>query len=264
MSKTLREKVVVVTGASSGIGRSIALESASRGADVILIARNEERLREIAQEAKQLFGGNAFVFPTDMSKADQIESTFGKIIQHVKHIDFLVNAAGFGIFENFLETTPKQVTEMFQTNVLGLMYFTRLIARIMIDQKQGQVINVGSIAGIIPTTKTAAYSATKAAVIQFSNVLRLELKPFGVKVMTVNPGPVYTNFFNVADKTGNYVNNVQRFMLDPDDVAWQVVHFFGSNRRELNLPVSLAALAKLYQIFPKLGDWASLKFGSRK
>ncbi|MDK8392967.1 SDR family NAD(P)-dependent oxidoreductase, partial [Lactobacillus gasseri] len=156
------------------------------------------------------------------------------------------------------------VTEMFQTNVLGLMYFTRLVARVMIDQKNGQIINFGSIAGIVPTTKTAAYSATKAAIIQFSNVLRLELKPFGVKVMTVNPGPVYTNFFNTADESGSYVNNVQRFMLDPDDVAWQVVHFFGSNRRELNLPLSLATLAKLYQIFPRIGDWASLKFASRK
>lgn len=82
--------------------------------------------------------------------------------------------------------------------------------------------------------------------------------------MTVNPGPVYTNFFNIADETGSYVNNVQRFMLDPDDVAWQVVHFFGSKRRELNLPLSLATLAKFYQIFPTIGDWASLKFASRK
>ena len=65
-------------------------------------------------------------------------------------------------------------------------------------------------------------------------------------------------------ESGSYVNNVQRFMLDPDDVAWQVVHFFGSNRRELNLPLSLATLAKLYQIFPRIGDWASLKFASRK
>ena len=119
-----------------------------------------------------------------------------------------------------MDMSPKVVTDMFQTNVLGLMYFTRLVARVMIDQKSGQVINFGSIAGIVPTTKTAAYSATKAAVIQFSNVLRLELKPFGVKVMTVNPGPVYTNFFNIADKSGNYASNVQEFMLDPDDVAW--------------------------------------------
>lgn len=264
MSNSLRDKVVIITGASSGIGRSITLECASRGATVILMARNKERLEEIASEAEKLSGAEAFVFPTDISKADQIEATFTEIIKNVKHIDFLVNAAGFGVFEDFMDMSPKTVTDMFQTNVLGLMYFTRLVARVMIDQRSGQVINFGSIAGKVPTTKTAAYSASKAAVIQFSNVLRLELKPFGVKVMTVNPGPVYTNFFNIADKSGNYVSNVQNFMLDPDDVAWQVVHFFGSNRRELNLPISLAVLAKLYQIFPTIGDWASLKFASRK
>lgn len=264
MSNSLRDKVVIVTGASSGIGRSIALESASRGATVILMARTREKLIEIADEAQRLSGAPAIPIATDMSRAEQIDSAFKEIIKHVDHIDYLVNGAGFGVFEEFSKMNPQLTTQMFQTNVLGLMYFTRLISRIMIDQNSGQIINIGSIAGIVPTTKTAVYSATKAAVIQFSNVLRLELKPFGVKVMTVNPGPVYTNFFNIADKTGNYEKSVERFILDPDDVAWQVVHFFDSNRRELNLPISLSVLAKLYQIFPTIGDWVSLKFASRK
>ena len=82
--------------------------------------------------------------------------------------------------------------------------------------------------------------------------------------MTVNLGPVYTNFFNIADQTGEYVKNVQEFMLDPDDVAWQVVHYFGSNKRELNLPLSLAVAAKLYNLFPTIGDKISLDFASRK
>lgn len=264
MSELLRNKVVVITGASSGLGRSIALESASRGATVILIARRKERLLEIADEAKRLSGSEAYPITADVSSADQIDAAFKQIIKLVDHIDYLVNAAGFGVFEEFMDMNTQLATEMFQTNVLGLMYFTRLIARVMIDQKQGQVINIGSMAGIIPTTKTAVYSATKAAVIQFSNVLRLELKPFNVKVMTVNPGPVYTNFFNIADQTGKYLDKVKHFVLDPDDVAWQIVHFFGSNRRELNLPISLAVLGKLYQLFPTFGDWVSLKFGSRK
>lgn len=264
MSDSLRNKVVVVTGASSGIGCSIVLESAGRGATVVLVARNKEKMDEIASEAKELSGAETFVFPTDLGKADQIEATFKQIIASVKHIDFLVNCAGFGKFETFLDSDMQDATNMFQVNVLGLMYFTRLIGRVMMEEKTGQIINFGSIAGKVPTTKSAAYSASKAAVIQFSNVLRLELKPFGVKVMTVNPGPVYTNFFNIADSTGNYVKNVQEFMLDPDDVAWQVVHYFGTNKRELNLPISLAVAAKLYNLFPEIGDVISLKFASRK
>ncbi|WEV40630.1 SDR family oxidoreductase [Lactobacillus sp. ESL0681] len=264
MSDSLRNKVVVVTGASSGIGRSIALETAGRGATVILIARNAVKLEQIAAEAQEVSGAATYSFPTDIGESSEIDATFNKIIQVTKHVDYLVNCAGFGKFEQFMETERREVTEMFQVNVLGLMYFTRLIGRVMMDQKQGQIINFGSIAGKIPTVKSAAYSASKAAVIQFSNVLRLELKPFGIKVMTVNPGPVYTNFFNIADKSGNYVKNVQQFMLDPDDVAWQVVHYFGSNKRELNLPISLAVMAKLYNLFPQIGDALSLKFASRK
>ena len=136
MSNSLRDKVVVVTGASSGIGRSIALESASRGATVILMARHQDKLEEIANEARQLSGNEVYVFPTDISKADQIDRAFNEIVSHVDHIDYLVNAAGFGVFKEFLETSPQVMTEMFQTNVLGLMYFTRLVARVMIDQKQ--------------------------------------------------------------------------------------------------------------------------------
>ncbi|CCI85364.1 short-chain dehydrogenase reductase family oxidoreductase [Lactobacillus pasteurii DSM 23907 = CRBIP 24.76] len=264
MSDSLRNKVVVVTGASSGIGRSIVLESAGRGATVVLMARNVDKLTEIAAEARELSGTEAIVLPTDMGKADEIEASFKNLIAKVDHIDYLVNCAGFGKFETFMESSTQDVTSMFQVNVLGLMYFTRLIGRVMIDQKQGQIVNFGSIAGKVPTTKSAAYSASKAAVIQFSNVLRLELKPFNVKVMTVNPGPVYTNFFNTADKSGKYVENVQAFMLDPDDVAWQVVHYFGSNKRELNLPVSLAVASKLYALFPTVGDFLSLEFASRK
>lgn len=264
MSDSLRNKVVVITGASSGIGHSIALESAGRGATVILIARNEAKLAKVASETHELSGAPAYTIVADMNHSDQIDAAFKQIVKLTKHIDYLVNCAGFGKFENFLESNRHEVTAMFQVNVLGLMYFTRLIGRLMIDQKAGQIVNIGSIAGKVPTVKSAAYSASKAAVIQFSNVLRLELKPFGVKVMTVNPGPVYTNFFNIADKSGHYAENVQRFMLDPDDVAWQVVHFFGSNKRELNLPVSLGVLAKLYNLFPTIGDKLSLKFASRK
>lgn len=266
MSDSLRNKVVVVTGASSGIGRSIALESAGRGATVILIARNRsmDKLKQIAAEARELSGAASYTFPTDMGNNDQIDATFKEIIKVTKHIDYLVNCAGFGKFEQFVDTDRRETAAMFQVNVLGLMYFTRLVGRVMIEQKTGQIINFGSIAGKIPTAKSAAYSATKAAVIQFSNVLRLELKPFGVKVMTVNPGPVYTNFFNIADKSGKYAESVEKFMLDPDDVAWQVVHYFGSNKRELNLPLSLAVLAKLYNLFPTIGDSLSLKYASRK
>lgn len=127
MSNSLRIKCSSYWSSKS-IGRSIVLESASRGATVILMARHQDKLEEIANEARQLSGNDVFVFPTDISKADQIDRAFNEIISHVDHIDYLVNAAGF-VFKEFLGTSPQVVTEMFQTNVLGLMYFTRLVAQ---------------------------------------------------------------------------------------------------------------------------------------
>lgn len=264
MAEDLKDKVVVITGASSGIGRSIALESANRGATLVLLARNIEKLDEVAAEAKSLSNQEAYVLACDVSQAKQIDDAYFEMRKLVDHVDYLVNAAGFGDFSEFVQADPGLVESMFDTNVLGLMYLTRLVARDMIDFQSGQIINFGSMAGKMPTVKSAAYSATKAAVISFSNVLRLELKPFNVKVMTVNPGPVATNFFNIADKTGNYVDNVSWLMINPDDLAEIVVDSFGSNRREINAPMILAVAAKLYNLFPRIGDMLSLKFASEK
>lgn len=262
--KTLDNKVVAITGASSGIGKSIALECAKNGATLILMSRSIEKLNSVAKVVQSLSQAPVYVYATDVRKVDQIDMTVDRIKHIVGRVDYLVNAAGFGIFEDFMHMDINTCEDMFQTNVIGLMYLTRLLAGMMIDQRNGQVINFGSLAGKVPTVKSAVYSATKAAVIQFSNVLRLELKPFNVKVLTVNCGPVKTNFFNIADKSGNYLSNVDRFMLNSDYVAKRVVKLFGCSVRELNLPFSLAALARLYQLCPTLGDWASIKFASKK
>lgn len=264
MTEDLRDKVVVVTGASSGIGRAIVLEAAQRNATLVLIARNLDKLNEVANEAKAISDVETVVISCDMSKADQIDDAYFQLRKSFDHVDYLVNAAGFGDFTEFVQADPGLVESMFQTNVLGLMYLTRLVARDMIDDQSGQIINFGSMAGKMPTVKSAAYSASKAAVISFSNVLRLELKPFNVKVMTVNPGPVYTNFFNIADKTGNYVDNVSWLMIDPADLAEKIVDNFDSNRREINVPFVLAVAAKLYNLFPHLGDYLSIKLASEK
>ncbi|MBA1394786.1 SDR family NAD(P)-dependent oxidoreductase, partial [Lactobacillus sp. XV13L] len=121
MSDSLRDKVVVVTGASSGIGRSIALESAGRGATVILVARSRDKLERIAAEAHEMSGAPTHVFAADMSDSEAIETTFNGIVKVTKHVDYLVNCAGFGKFGSFVEMDRRLVTAMFQVNVLGLM-----------------------------------------------------------------------------------------------------------------------------------------------
>ena len=132
MSDSLRNKVVVITGASSGIGRSIALESASRGATVVLLARRLDKLEEIAAEARELSASAAFAVKADLGLASDIEAAFAEVKEKVKHIDYLVNAAGFGKFEEFMEADMQDATELFQVDVLGLMYMSRLFGRLVL------------------------------------------------------------------------------------------------------------------------------------
>jgi len=262
----LLNQTVVVTGASSGIGKDVAINAAKCGANLILIARSEDKLLEVKNECIRVGAENANheYLSVDMSDPEQITKAAKDIFEISEDVDVLVNAAGFGDFSNYLDTDFDKIEKMFRVNVLGLMLMTRLLASGMIDNGRGHIINIGSIAGKIPTPKSAAYSATKAAVIAFSDSLRLELRQLGVYVTTVNPGPVNTNFFNVADHSGNYLDSVKYFVLDPDKLAWEIVNTIGRPKREINRPRSMAMAAVLYKLAPSIGDYFAATLGNRK
>ncbi len=151
-----------------------------------------------------------------------------------------------------------------ESNVLGMMVLTQKIAIQMAEQKAGHIINVASIAGKIATPKTAVYSATKFAVIGFSNALRLELKPVGVHVTTVNPGPIETAFFDQADPSGNYLANLGSIVLEPNKLARTIVKNMIHPKREINRPHIFGAAAKLYTLFPSVGDYMAGSLFNKK
>ena len=262
----LLDQTVVVTGASSGIGRDIAINAADAGANLILIARNTEKLKEVKEACMEVGSeySNHFYLSIDMSNPEEISQGVETIFDNFSTVDVLVNAAGFGDFSNYLETDFALVEKMFKVNVLGLMLMTRLVAGHMIEAGHGHIVNIGSMAGKIATPKSAAYSATKAAVIGFSDGLRLELKPFKVFVTTVNPGPVATNFFEVADHSGKYLDSVKRFILDPNKLAIEIVNSFNRNKREINRPRYMELASVLYKMAPSMGDYLAGTFGNRK
>ncbi|KRN96540.1 SDR family NAD(P)-dependent oxidoreductase [Companilactobacillus kimchiensis] len=262
----LLNQTVIVTGASSGIGKDVAINAAKCGANLILVARNEEKLIQVKNECIRVGAENARheYLIIDMSDPEQIVAGVEKAHEINDDIDVLVNAAGFGDFSNFLDTDFDKIEKMFRVNVLGLMLMTRLVAANMIDNGRGHIFNVGSMAGKITTPKSAAYAASKAAVIAFSDGLRLELKTLGVYVTTVNPGPVNTNFFDVADHDGSYLDSVKHFVLDPDKLAWEIVNTFNKNKREINRPRYMELAAVLYKMAPSLGDYFASTLGNRK
>lgn len=253
--RNLKNRIVLITGASSGIGQAAAFEVARKGAIVVLIARNELKLNQVAQQCMLYSGRPAYAFSADLGQASAIDETLTKINHEVGAVDVVINAAGFGDMEAAVDTDQDVTDQMFRVNVLGLIYITRRLASSMIDKHYGAIINVASVAAMIPTPNSAVYTATKTAVVGYSDVLRQELRPFGIQVTTVNPGPVATNFFNVADQSGNYLAKVANFTVTPQLVAQRLVDTIGYHVRTITVPRYFSALAKTYHVWPDAGDF---------
>ncbi|MGD6804045.1 SDR family NAD(P)-dependent oxidoreductase [Rossellomorea vietnamensis] len=250
MNQRLKNKNVVITGASGGIGEKIALKAAESGANVVLMARSEDRLKELQKTIESRYKVKAFIHSVDVSRFDSIPSVFQSIYREVENVDVLVNNAGYGIFDEADQASFEDIKGMFDVNVLGLIACTKHVLPIMKKRNSGHIINIASQAGKLATPKSSAYSASKHAVLGYTNSLRMEASSSNIYVMAVNPGPIATNFFNVADRSGTYAKNVERFMLDPDAVAEKIVDKMLTNTREINLPRWMNAGSVLYTLFP--------------
>ena len=253
--KNLRNRVVVITGASGGLGEQLAYQAAGKGAIVVACARRLDKLQEVVANCRQISGRLAFAYTLDVSDPNQIERVLAEVETNVGPIDVLINNAGFGLMENLLQIDEQTIESMFRVNVLGLIYLSKYTALRMAKRHRGAIINIASMAGKIATPKSTIYSATKFAVLGFSNALRLELKPLWIMVTTVNPGPIATAFFEKADKTGNYLKSIDKIVLQPEMVAKKVIRTIGTNKREVNLPYSMEIASHLYNAFPTLGDY---------
>lgn len=248
----IKGKNIVITGASGGIGAEIAKLCAASGANLVLLARNIEKLQQLQTMLQQKHLVKVIVYQLDVSDTDQVSEVFRDIFEKIGHIDILVNNAGFGVFREAHEASISEIKGMFEVNVVGLMACTSICLLKMRERRQGHIINIASQAGKIATPKSSVYSATKHAVLGYTNSLRMEVADFNIHVTSVNPGPIATNFFNIADETGNYVKNVQRFMLQPEYVAEKVVHCMLTKTREINLPRWMNMGSIVYVLFPRL------------
>ncbi|MFT8321998.1 MAG: SDR family oxidoreductase [Bacillus sp. (in: firmicutes)] len=264
MQYTLKDKNIVITGASSGIGEKIAQNVASLGARPILLARSADKLQQICEEINQTLNAKAIYFPLDVGNPNEIRTVFHQIYAEVGFIDILLNNAGFGVFDYLNEASFEDIEKMFQVNVLGLIACTKEVLPTMLEQNSGHIINTASIAGKLATAKSSGYSATKHAVLGFTNSLRMELAKTNISISAVNPGPIATNFFAIADKSGNYVKNVEKYMLTADEVAHEVTKLMMKPKREINLPNWMNWGNKLYQLFPKTADKVMGKMFDKK
>ena len=156
--------------------------------------------------------------------------------------------------KDFSEVSDAEGVNMFDTNVIGTIQLTTEIAKRMRERKSGTIVTIASLVGKIATPKSSVYSATKFALIGYFNSLRLELKKDNVHVMTVNPGPVATNFFNIADEDKSYQKAMGGKALTPKLVVTKIIRGIETKKREVNLPFKLVLGVKISQLFPRLSD----------
>jgi uncharacterized protein len=202
-------KTVLITGASSGIGEAFAKELGKSKTNLVLVARSEEKLQQLAQSLREQYAIQVEVIVQDLVEPNAASKIFEAVQQKQMIIDGLINNAGFGDYNAFHNSSRQKLLEMIQLNVLALVDLTYQFLPGMQAQASGTIINISSIAGFIPIPYMSVYAATKAFVISFSQSLWAENKDTGVDVLVVCPGPTETQFFDRAGfaKPGNNDSN---------------------------------------------------------
>ncbi|MHA7264345.1 SDR family oxidoreductase [Arthrobacter sp. TMN-37] len=233
MSK--EQPAVVITGASSGIGRATALHFARKGASLVLAARREEALQGLIEEC-EAYGARAFSVPTDTSDPEAVQELAGRAVEAYDRIDVWINNAAVSFFSPFLEVPLKDFNRVLDVNIMGYVHGARVALQHMKSQGSGVLINVSSIVGVVPQPYTSAYSMSKAAVRALGVSLRSELlleKTRRIHVCTVLPATIDTPFFNQA---ANYTGRKALAMppvYSPQKVAAAIYKLTTSPRDEV-------------------------------
>src|SRR5438270_486110 len=193
----------LITGASAGIGREFARQLATRARTLVLVARREQRLNELRDELRNRNAQlNVHVRAVDLCRKSQIDDLIAWLDQNEINIDFLINNAGLGDYGSFATSDPERDERIIQVNIAALTSLTRALLPQMIARKRGAILNVSSSAGFLPIPGMNVYAASKAYVNSFSEALRAELYGSGVIVTALCPGPVHTEFGDVAKRPG--------------------------------------------------------------
>jgi uncharacterized protein len=198
VAQDFKRNTALITGASQGIGRDLARQYARDGYQLILVARNETKLNELADELSKQHQTKSIVIAQDLAKPDSAQLIFEKTHRENISVDLLINNAGFGYLGDFAGSDLSIYLEMIQVNVTSLTYLTHLFLPEMIKRKSGRILNVASTAAFQPGPFMAVYYASKAYVMSFSLGLREELEGTGVEVSVLCPGPTITGFQNRA------------------------------------------------------------------
>ena len=258
-------KVVVVTGASMGIGEALARIFADHGARVVLLSRDAGR----AEAARDRVGHTerTLALSCDVRNREEIDRVLSLTLHHFNRIDVWINNAGHGLLDSVAQLDMTACRETVDTNFFGAVESMLAVIPVMKQQGAGTIINISSVAGHIPLPFHAVYSATKFAMNAFGKAARVELKNFGIHVMTVCPGYVRTDFGANALR-GQEVKTVRPSTvrgISAQRVARAVLHGYikQKQKREVIVPWVMHPVVKLYQLFPALVEWGMVRTAHR-
>ena len=195
MDQSLHGKVALLTGASSGLGKGFALALAAAGAKVFLVARREEKLREVVQEITQA-GGEAAYHVVDLRSVPALYDLVDVLLSRFKRLDILVNNAGLGFRAPLLETRRSEIAEMLETNLSSAIYMTQASLHALLKSAPSDIVNISSVGGLEGFAEGTVYCAAKAGLVGFTRALAAELKPANIRVTAICPGSVETDFFD--------------------------------------------------------------------
>jgi len=258
-NEELRGRVVVITGASMGIGEAIASVFADRGASVVLLSRDATR----AEAARERIGHTerTLAMACDVRNREEIDRVLGLTMHHFQRVDVWINNAGHGILDSVANIDMGACRDTFETNFFGSVEAMQAVIPVMKQQGSGTIVNISSVAGHLPLPFHAIYSATKFALNALGKGARIELKDSGVNVMTVCPGYVRTDF------TANAIQGTELKQVRPakvrgitaERVARAVLRGYLKEKREVVVPWTMHPVIKIYQLFPGLVEWSMVK-----
>ena len=237
--KSYRDLRALITGASSGIGRALALRFATEGARVALVARRQDELEKLGAEIREA-GGEALVLPCDVADREQVEACAARALENLGGIDILVNNAGYGHHRTFLEWDLADMERLMRVNYFGTLYFTKALLPQMVERRKGWLVFVSSVAGKIASPEEAAYAASKFAMEGLASALSIEVEDAGIHVLSVRPGVIRTPFFD-EEALARMPPVSKRQFVEVGRLVDAIVSALARGKRELTFPRWIAS-----------------------
>lgn len=256
---SLRDQVILITGASSGIGLELARQCSQRGAKVALAARSEGPLKKLRDEISER-GGEALVVPADVTQSTDIQRMINQTLECWGRLDILVNNAGFGMWGLFEQLSMEEIRRNFETNVFAAAACSQAAIAQFRKQKSGLIVNIESIVALRAMPFSSCYSATKHALHAFSEAMRVEYATQGIRVLSVCPGLIHTPFHQNRVQVGTHVETGPKWLYMPvEKCVAQIIRAIEEGRSRITITGHARFIALVQRISPRLVDWILAK-----